>query len=98
MARRGLGTPAGRRTPMHARVITFSGAKNIDDGLTFLKEKVMPIVTGQKGYRGISASADRQGGVFGVLSLWETEGDRQASDKALADVRQEALGIVGGQV
>jgi heme-degrading monooxygenase HmoA len=83
---------------MHARVITFSGAKNIDDGLTFLREKVMPLINDQQGYRGLTASADRQGGVFGILSLWETEPDRQASQKALADVRQEALNIVGGEM
>ncbi|MBV8984927.1 MAG: hypothetical protein JO248_10865, partial [Acidimicrobiia bacterium] len=50
---------------MHARVMTFSGAKNIDDGLVFLREKAMPEVRSQPGYRGLTASADRQGGVFG---------------------------------
>ena len=83
---------------MHARVITFNGAKNVDDGVTFLREKVMPLISGQPGYKGLTASADRQGGVFGILSLWETEADRQASEKALADVRQEALKIVGGEM
>jgi len=53
---------------MHARVMTFSGAKNIDDGLVFLREKAMPIVSAQQGYRGLTASADRNGGVFGILT------------------------------
>src|SRR5207244_2302901 len=44
------------------------------------------------------ASADRNGGVFGILSLWETEADRQASRTALDGARQEALGILGGEL
>jgi heme-degrading monooxygenase HmoA len=83
---------------MHARVITFKGAKNIDDGLIFLREKVMPLISGQQGYRGLTASADRQGGVLGILSLWETEADRQASDKVMADARQEGLNVIGGDM
>ncbi|MBV9042061.1 MAG: hypothetical protein JOZ68_13730 [Acidimicrobiia bacterium] len=83
---------------MHARVMTFSGAKNIDDGLVFLREKAMPEVRSQPGYRGLTASADRQGGVFGILSLWETEADRQASRTALDGLRQEALGVMGGEL
>src|SRR5437588_4590072 len=83
---------------MYARVITFTGAKNIDDGLTFVQEKAMPLVGAQQGYRGLSISADRQGGVLGILSLWETEADRQASDGALTDVRQEGLHVIGGDM
>ena len=83
---------------MHVRVVTFTGAKNIDDGLTFLRETVVPLLSAQKGYRGVTVSADRAGGVFGVLSLWETEADRDESDKALTDARQEGLRIVGGEV
>ena len=83
---------------MHARVMTFSGAKNIDDGLVFLREKAMPEVRSQPGYRGLTASADRQGGVFGILSLWETEADRQASRTALDGLREEALGVMGGEL
>ena len=53
---------------------------------------------GTEGYRGITASADRSGAVSGILSLWDTQTDRDASESALADVRQEALGIVGGEL
>ena len=83
---------------MYARVITFNGAKNIDDGVTFVQEKAMPLVGAQQGYRGLSISADRPGSVFGILSLWETEADRQASDRALADVRQDGLDVIGGEM
>ena len=83
---------------MHTRVLTFTGAKNIDAGVDFLRQKVVPVLNDQKGYRGITASADRSGGVLGILSLWETQADREASDSALANARQESIDIVGGDV
>lgn len=83
---------------MHTRVLTFTGAKNIDAGVDFLRQKVVPVLNDQKGYRGITASADRSGGVLGILSLWETQADREASDSALAKARQEAIDIVGGEL
>jgi len=83
---------------MHTRVLTFTGAKNIDGGVDYLRQKVVPLLKEQKGYRGVTASVDRSGGVFGILSLWETEPDREASESALAKARQEGLDIIGGEL
>ena len=83
---------------MFARVITFTGAEHIDDGVTFVREKVMPTISGLQGYRGMTISADRSGNLVGILSLWESEADRKASDAALAGARQEGLGVIGGQM
>jgi heme-degrading monooxygenase HmoA len=83
---------------MYARIVTITGAKNIDDGISFLRENLLPIISDQKGYRGLSISVDRPGGVLGVLSLWDTVAERDASWDALAQRRQEGLGIIGGQL
>jgi hypothetical protein len=83
---------------MHTRVLTFTGAMNIDRGVDFLREKVVPLLGEQKGYRGVTASADRSAGVLGILSLWETQADRDASESSLASSRQEGLDIVGGEL
>ncbi|MBA2325109.1 MAG: hypothetical protein H0V95_00495 [Actinobacteria bacterium] len=83
---------------MHTRVLTFTGAKNIDGGVDFLRQKVVPVLNEQKGYRGVTASADRSGAVLGILSLWETESDRDASDSALTNARQEGLDLIGGEL
>jgi heme-degrading monooxygenase HmoA len=83
---------------MYTRVLTFTGAKNIDDGVAFVRENALPVVKEQKGYRAMSASADRDGGVLGILSLWETEEDRDASNEPLAELRQQGLEIVGGEM
>jgi heme-degrading monooxygenase HmoA len=83
---------------MHTRVLTFSGATNIDDGVAFVRDNATPVLREQKGYRGSTASADRAGGVLGVLSLWETEADRDASFGPMADLRQQGLDVVGGEL
>ena len=83
---------------MHSRVVNFTGAKDIDAGIRFLQDKVLPAMRDQKGYRGLTASADRAGGVFGVLSLWDTAEDREASDSMLAATRQEAAEVIGGEM
>ena len=83
---------------MHVRVVTVTGAKDIDGGVKFLEAKVKPAMNSQEGYGGFIASADREGGVFAVLSLWDTAEDRDASEAALASSRQEAIGVIGGQM
>lgn len=83
---------------MHTRVLTFRGAKNIDDGIAFVRDEAVPIVSEQKGYRGLTVSADRAGGVVGILSLWDTEANREASLGALADLRERGVKVVGGEL
>ena len=68
---------------MHVRIVTFTDAKDIDAGVTFVRERVIPILSEQRGYRGLNASADRAAGVFGVLSLWDTARDRDANETAM---------------
>ncbi len=83
---------------MFTRVLTFRGAKNFDDGLGLVREDALPVLQKLKGYRGMSVSADRDGGVFGILSLWETEADRDASFEPLVALRQQALDLMGGEL
>jgi heme-degrading monooxygenase HmoA len=82
---------------MFTRVVSFTGARDIDAGVAFTQDTVAPLMREQKGFRGTTASADRSGGVFAVLSLWETEADRDASESALAKVREEAQTVIGGE-
>ena len=83
---------------IHARIVTFVGAKDIDGGVTFVADEVAPLLAQQKGYRGLTASADRARGVLGVLSLWASAADRDASESVLAKVREEARRVIGGEV
>jgi heme-degrading monooxygenase HmoA len=83
---------------MHTRLLTFNRATNIDAGVAYLRDEALPVLNSQHGYRGVSASADRPGAVLGILSLWETESDRAASNSALGKARDEATKIVGGDL
>jgi len=83
---------------MFTRTVTFTGVTGIDAGVRYLQDTVAPLLAEQKGFRGVSASADRSRGVVGVLSLWETEADRDASASTLANARQEGLQIIGGEM
>jgi glycosyltransferase involved in cell wall biosynthesis/heme-degrading monooxygenase HmoA len=99
--RRGVGAaPAahgrGREVTMYTRLLNFTGATDIDGGVAYLRDEVLPVLNAQHGYRGVTASADRAGRLLGILSLWESESDRAASDSALGKARQEAVKIAGG--
>jgi heme-degrading monooxygenase HmoA len=83
---------------MFVRVNTVTGAQNIDDGVTFLREKVLPEVKSQKGFKGMTASGNRSTGDFGILGLWNTLEDLKASDSAVSKIRQEAIAIIGGEL
>lgn len=83
---------------MFSRVVNFTGAKDIDGGIRYISETVAPVLRQQKGFRGTTASVDRSGGVLGVLSLWDSEADRDASESALAKTREEGQKIIGGQM
>jgi heme-degrading monooxygenase HmoA len=83
---------------MFTRTVTFTGVTGIDAGVRYLQDTVAPLLAEQRGFRGVSAGADRSGGVVGVLSLWETEADRDASASTLANARQEGQRIIGGEM
>jgi heme-degrading monooxygenase HmoA len=83
---------------MFTRTVTFTGATDIDAGIRYLRDTVAPLLGEQKGFRGVTASADRSGGVLGVLSLWETEADRDASESTLAKTREEGRRVIGGEI
>ena len=82
---------------MFTRAVTFSGVNDVEAGLTYVRDEAVPQLAQQKGFRGLTASVDRTNGVFGVLSLWETEADREASESSMGKARTEAQKLAGGE-
>jgi heme-degrading monooxygenase HmoA len=74
---------------MYARVITLTGVNDVDAAVAFLQDS-LSTVGAQRGYQGMTAGIDRSSGVMGILSLWESEADREASNSALAKIREDA--------
>jgi heme-degrading monooxygenase HmoA len=81
---------------VHVRQATFRGARNIDAGVAYIRDEVIPMMIAQHGFRGVSVSADREGEVLGALSMWASEEDLESSDGALDKARDGAVKIVGG--
>ena len=75
---------------MYARLVMLTGVKDIDAAVAYLKDKPLSLLRSQRGYKGASAGADRSSGIFGILSLWETAADRDASESALSKLRDDA--------
>ena len=75
---------------MYARVVMLTGVKDIDAAVAYMKENPLSVLRSQRGYKGMSAGADRSSGLLGLLSLWETAADRDASESALAKTRDDA--------
>jgi heme-degrading monooxygenase HmoA len=82
---------------VHVRITIVNGATNIDGGIEYMKNEVIPGLRQQKGYRGISISGDRTNGVVNVLAQWETQADMDASESATDKARQEAVNVMGGE-
>lgn len=82
---------------MHVRISMVRGATDIDAGLAFIREEVLPQLQQQGGFRGLSASGDRAAGTVSVLSVWETEADLEASESAADKARGNAVGVMGGK-
>jgi heme-degrading monooxygenase HmoA len=83
---------------MYARIVQSNAATDIDGGVAFVRDSVLPIIRQQHGYRGLVVSADRKAKVLGVLSLWADRADLDASTGALAKTRDEGQKIIGGEL
>ena len=81
---------------MQVRVITISGVTNVDAGVNLIRDQVLPICQAQKGYLGTTVSADRANSLVGIITMWETAEDREASNDALAQSRIDVANAVGG--
>jgi heme-degrading monooxygenase HmoA len=81
---------------VYVRQVTFRGARNIDAAVAYIRDDVLPMMSAQHGFRGISVSADTEGEVLGALSMWASEDDLEASDSALDKARDGAVKIIGG--
>jgi len=83
---------------MHTRLTTWTNATDIDGGIEYVRSTALAAFREQPGYRSLSASVDRSAGTFVVLSIWDSEADRDASESALGKARSGASEVIGGTV
>jgi len=96
-----LGREAGGRrlTAMFARMSMLEGPPDqVDEGVRYVREQVLPLLQQQDGFRGFIALGDRQSGKVIGLSLWESEQAMQASEQTGDHTRSGSAQAVGGSV
>ena len=80
---------------MYARSTTMRGRPEVVEDLTaFLRDEVMPTVTGLDGCVGLSLLIDRDGRAIST-SAWETEAAMRASAERVAGLRERAAVMFG---
>jgi heme-degrading monooxygenase HmoA len=84
---------------MFARASTLEGPPDqVDEGLRYVREQVLPMMQQQDGFKGFIALGDRQSGKVLGISFWESEQAMQASEEAGNRARSESAEAVGATV
>lgn len=82
---------------MYARSTSITGDPTaIDDGIAFIRDEVMPVMTAMDGCVGLSAVVDRETGRCIATSSWETQEAMAAGRDALASYRARGGELLGG--
>jgi hypothetical protein len=81
---------------MYARSTSVQGdPARIDEGIRFVREEVMPAVTGMQGCIGLSMLVDRGSGRAIVTTSWTSEDEMRATDGNVSAFRSRAAEIMG---
>ena len=84
---------------MYARTATVHGdPEAVDDGVAFLRDRVMPAVEGLPGYVGLSMLADRDTGRCIATTSWKDEAAMAETGEQLRPLRTRFAEMLGGEV
>jgi heme-degrading monooxygenase HmoA len=73
---------------VYARVSTFEGSpEQIDEGLRYLREEILPTGKEDPGFKGPIALGDRQSGKMLSITLWESEEAMRATEQDANQLR-----------
>jgi heme-degrading monooxygenase HmoA len=84
---------------LHARMSTLEGSPNeLDEGLRDVKERVLPLLQQQDGFKGFIALGNRQSGELIGITFWESEQAMQASEEVGDRSRSETAVDTGDTI
>jgi heme-degrading monooxygenase HmoA len=84
---------------MHARMSTLEGSPDeMDEGLRDVRERVLPLLRQQDGFRGFIALGNRQSGELIGITFWESEQAMQASEEVADRTRSETAEDTGDTI
>lgn len=82
---------------MYARSTMLRGRpESVDQGITYLRDEVLPLCRELSGCLGLSMIVDRSSGRCIATTSWDSRESMQASSTRLQPVRQRAVDIMGG--
>jgi len=82
---------------VYARSTTVrANPSDIDSGIRYVTEEVMPAITAMEGCIGLSMLVDRASGLCIATSAWSDDQSMHAADAALRPMREEAGKVMGG--
>jgi len=82
---------------MYARSNTIMGnPQAMDEGITYVRDEVLPLLSGMDGFVGLSMLCERDTGRCIVTSAWESQDAMRASDAGVQASRARAAEIFGG--
>ena len=83
---------------MYARSTTVhADPHRIDEGITYLRDEVMPAVQSMPGCMGLSMLCDRESGRCIVTTSWDSEESMSASREAVRAMRDQSSDVMGSQ-
>ena len=82
---------------MYARSTTIhANASSLDQGITHVRDVVLPALQGTDGFMGLSMLVDRDSGRCIATSSWQSRDTMRASEHEVRPVRARASQILGG--
>jgi heme-degrading monooxygenase HmoA len=82
---------------MYARSTTIHGNPgSLDEGIAYVRDEVMPAVTGMEGCVGLSMLVDRESGDCIVTTSWRDEEAMRSSAEGVRSMRERAAEMFGG--
>jgi quinol monooxygenase YgiN len=83
---------------MFARSTTVHGSpQNLDDGIAYVRDDVMPAVRQMAGCIGLSMLCDRESGQSVVTTAWADEPAMHDSESGVWDLRKRMAELLGGR-
>jgi heme-degrading monooxygenase HmoA len=87
------------KSPAFVRVVRLhTDPEKLDQLIGFVRDKAVPKIRDQKGFRSVWSIVDRTTGFVNTLTAWESAADRETSKAALAGIRDEASRLAGSPV
>jgi hypothetical protein len=84
---------------MYARSTSIKGdPARIDQGISFVRDEVMPAVTAMDGCMGLSMLVDRETGRCIATTSWASEDALRATEGQVSGLRSKGADVMGGDV